>query len=64
MISVVLAEIILAIRTWAVCHCDMRVGILLGILQLFNTVVACVSTGRYLHGTDCRLLFSDAASIY
>jgi hypothetical protein len=63
MISVVLAEMILAIRTWAVCHCDMRVGLLLGILQLCNLVVACISTQLHLQGTDCRLLFSGAASV-
>jgi hypothetical protein len=63
MISVVFAEMILAIRTWAVCHCDMRVGLLLGILQLCNLVVACVSAERYTNGINCRLLFLDAASI-
>jgi len=54
MISIGFAEIILAIRAWAVCRCDVKVGLLLGLLQLCNLVVACFSAQRYLHSTEFR----------
>jgi len=50
--SVILAECVLAIRTWAVCHCDCRVGIL---LQTCNIIMYCVYIGRYGKSVVCEL---------
>jgi hypothetical protein len=46
MAGIVLAEIILAIRTWAVCYRDPRVGYLLVVLQLVNLFITSVYTNK------------------
>jgi hypothetical protein len=59
LLGIVLAESILAIRTWAVCHCDIRVGLLLGALQICNLVISCIYAERH-KDVVCELSSSAA----
>jgi len=43
------AEMILSVRTWAVWHCNFKVGLLLIGLHIANPIVACIYLSRYMN---------------
>jgi hypothetical protein len=59
-LTIGLAECVLAIRTWAVCHCDLRVGLLLGALQMCHIVLSCIASEHYQNSLVCELSSSAA----